>query len=86
MIKSGKSPTTKALEYGQVKITTRFSALIDVDDKGNPVDKENISEEEAIVDSENEGTDTNEDEVNMEASVEEASSTGVEVNVEASVE
>ncbi|KAG5400790.1 hypothetical protein IGI04_015397 [Brassica rapa subsp. trilocularis] len=81
-----KSPTTKALEYGQVKITTRFSALIDVDDKGNPVDKENISEEEAIVDSENEGTDTNEDEVNMEASVEEASSTGVEVNVEASVE
>lgn len=69
-----------------MKIITRFLVLIDVDDKGNSVDKENISEEEVIVDSENEGIDINEDEVNMEVSVEEVSSIGVEVNVEVSVE
>ncbi|XP_048604770.1 uncharacterized protein LOC125582228 [Brassica napus] len=38
--KTSKSPKTKSLEYGQVKIATRFSALVDVDDNGNLRDQE----------------------------------------------
>lgn len=91
--KTEKSPKIKDLEYGQVKIATRFSVLIDVDDKGNPVDQEKGNEGEATVVYEvaegpevNEGTevtDTNGGEVNVDEG--EANNT-VETNVEATVE
>lgn len=46
--KASKSPKMKSREYGQVKIVTRFSALVDVDVNSDLVDQEEGKGNEVI--------------------------------------